>query len=64
MEVFDKQKQSCLAASDLSRKGSIDSDILSLAALINNHGDMFTLSSCSGRVVLLREAATSTTAVR
>jgi len=64
MEVFDKQKQSCLAAADLSRKGSIDSDILSLAALINNHGDMFTLSSCSGRVVLLREAATSTTAVR
>ena len=56
MSLFDRQKESALAAVDLSRKGSIDLPIVKLTEVINNHRDTFTLSSCSGRVVLLREA--------
>ena len=59
MEIFDKQKQTCLAAVDLSRKGSIDEPIVELTKYINNHTDLFTLSSCSGRIVMLREAEIS-----
>ena len=60
MELFDKQKQTCLAGVDLSRKGSIDAPIVDLTKYINNHPDLFTLSSCSGRIVILREAEIST----
>ena len=56
MSLFDRQKESALAAVDLSRKGSIDLPIVKLTEVINTHSDTFTLSSCSGRVVLLREA--------
>eukprot|EP00092_Neocalanus_flemingeri_P018171 GFUD01019668.1.p1 GENE.GFUD01019668.1~~GFUD01019668.1.p1 ORF type:complete len:243 (+),score=70.37 GFUD01019668.1:44-772(+) len=58
-EIFDKQKSSCLEGLDLSRKGSIDAPIVELTQYINNHSDMFTLSSCSGRIVILRESQTS-----
>ena len=63
-DLFDKQKKSCLAGLDLSRKGSIDAPILKLTEKINNNPDMFTLSSCSGRVVILREAEAGTSGVR
>ena len=56
VSVFDRQKEAALAGVDLSRKGSIDRPIVRLTEVINTHGDTFTLSSCSGRVVLLREA--------
>ena len=56
MSFFDRQKESALAGVDLSRKGSIDLPIVKLTEVINSHSDTFTLSSCSGRVVLLREA--------
>ena len=62
--VFDKQKESCLAGLDLSRKGSIDTPILRLTEFINNDPAMFSLSSCSGRVVLLRESEDLTSGVR
>ena len=55
-DIFDKQKQACLAGVDLSRKGSIDAPIVKLTEVINDHCDLFTLSSCSGRIVMLREA--------
>ena len=58
-QVFDKQKLSCLAGVDLSRKGSIDAPIVDLTQIINNHPDLFTLSSCSGRIVVLRESSES-----
>ena len=57
--VFDKQKLSSLEGVDLSRKGSIDEPILDLTKLINSHSDLFTLSSCSGRIVILRESSES-----
>eukprot|EP00090_Calanus_glacialis_P018808 TRINITY_DN29130_c0_g1_i1.p1 TRINITY_DN29130_c0_g1~~TRINITY_DN29130_c0_g1_i1.p1 ORF type:complete len:243 (-),score=60.16 TRINITY_DN29130_c0_g1_i1:32-760(-) len=59
VDVFDKQKSSCLEGLDLSRKGSIDAPLLELANYINKHSDMFTLSSCSGRIVILRESLSS-----
>ena len=58
-EIFDKQKSSCLDGVDLSRKGSIDAPIVELTHYINKHCDMFTLSSCSGRIVILRESQSS-----
>ena len=63
-DLFDKQKRSCLEGLDLSRKGSIDAPILNLTEYINNNPDMFTLSSCSGRIVILREAEAGTSGVR
>ena len=59
VDIFDKQKKICLEGLDLSRKGSIDAPLLELAEYINTHGDMFTLSSCSGRIVILRESHSS-----
>lgn len=64
MSTFDKQKQGSLQGVDLSRKGSIDAPILDLTKLINDHSDLFTLSSCSGRIVILREAECEETVVR
>lgn len=54
--LFDEQKAGCLAAVDLSRKGSVDEAIESLIEFTNKHKDFFSLSSCSGRIVILREA--------
>jgi len=59
VDIFDKQKILNLEGLDLSRKGSIDAPLLELAKYINSHGDMFTLSSCSGRIVILRESKSS-----
>jgi len=46
-------KKQALSKLDKSTKGSIDEKIYNLCELINNRDDMFTLSSCSGRVCLL-----------
>jgi len=56
MDVFDKQKKGNLEGFDLSRKGSVDTPIVELVSFINKQKDMFTLSSCSGRIVILRES--------
>nr|ACO15332.1 tRNA wybutosine-synthesizing protein 3 homolog [Caligus clemensi] len=53
--LFDKQKASTLSAlqeEDKSRKGSVDAPIHNFVSTINNHPDFFTLSSCSGRILL------------
>ncbi|XP_040572799.1 tRNA wybutosine-synthesizing protein 3 homolog [Lepeophtheirus salmonis] len=52
--IFDKQKRSTLAAleEDKSRKGSVDQPIADFVSAINQHPDLVTLSSCSGRILV------------
>ncbi|CAB4054766.1 TYW3 [Lepeophtheirus salmonis] len=52
--IFDKQKRSTLAAleEDKSRKGSVDQPIVDFVSAINQHPDLVTLSSCSGRILV------------
>ena len=52
--LFDKQKLETLKTADLSRKGSFDQLIDEFLRCLNKHNDYFTLSSCSGRIVLLK----------
>ena len=53
--VFDKQKKQTLKSlNDLSRKGSFDYSINEFLTKLNNHLDYFTLSSCSGRVLVIK----------
>ncbi|CAH1799728.1 unnamed protein product [Owenia fusiformis] len=52
MSAFDNQKKQCLAAVDLSRKGSIDAPIVELIEKINSSENYFTTSSCSGRLCI------------
>lgn len=52
--LFDKQKLETLKTADLSRKGSFDQLIDDFLRHLNTHNDYFTLSSCSGRIVLLK----------
>ena len=52
--LFDKQKVQTLQTVDLSRKGSFDKIINDFLTRLNKHQDFFTLSSCSGRIVLLK----------
>jgi tRNA wybutosine-synthesizing protein 3 len=52
---FDKQKAESLASTDLSRKGSVDEDIREFLTRLNEDVNYFSLSSCSGRVVILRQ---------
>ena len=51
--LFDKQKQNCLSAVDLSRKGSVDEPVVDLVRFINAHKNYFTTSSCSGRIIVV-----------
>ena len=50
--VFSKQKEQCLGAADLSRKGSVDTAIVDLVNLVNQQSHYFTTSSCSGRICI------------
>ena len=52
---FDKQKASSLSGVDNSRKGSVDSRIIELVNYINQSDDLFTTSSCSGRLAIISE---------
>lgn len=56
--LFSEQKHRCLTQADLSRKGAIDAGLERLISALNTHPDLATLSSCSGRIVLFREAHT------
>lgn len=51
---FDNDKKTFLAKADKSKKGSIDDKVKPLIAIINNHPQLYTTSSCSGRVYLWR----------
>ncbi|XP_037354447.1 tRNA wybutosine-synthesizing protein 3 homolog isoform X2 [Talpa occidentalis] len=50
---FRRWKAQCLSKVDLSRKGSLDEDIVELVQVLNRQEQFFTTSSCSGRIVLL-----------
>ncbi|CAI7903503.1 unnamed protein product [Closterium sp. NIES-54] len=57
-EGLDARKAAVLAAlasveRDKSLKGGLDAPIADLVAEINGHNDLFTTSSCSGRISLL-----------
>lgn len=50
---FDKEKKEFLSKKDKSRKGSIDNKIKKLVNKINSLPDLYTTSSCSGRILIL-----------
>lgn len=54
-KIFLNEKKQALEKKDKSSKGSIDRKILSLINLINNHPFLYTTSSCSGRITILRK---------
>ena len=58
-EAFNRVKDSVLKQADLSRKGGIDEDVRELVCRINEKPDLLTLSSCSGRIIVFREASTA-----
>lgn len=53
--AFEAAKASYLAKTDASRKGSWDEATKDFMIRLNEHNDLVTLSSCSGRVVILRD---------
>lgn len=53
MKIFLKRKDSILSKKDKSSKGDWDKKIVSLCESINKTSNMYTTSSCSGRVVIL-----------
>jgi len=55
--MFDRQKASVLSRTDHSKKGSVDEPVRKLVAMLNSKDDFYTTSSCSGRIVLMVEAA-------
>ncbi|XP_017387150.1 tRNA wybutosine-synthesizing protein 3 homolog isoform X2 [Cebus imitator] len=50
---FRKWKVQCLSKADLSRKGSVDEDVVELVQFLNMRDEFFTTSSCAGRILLL-----------
>ncbi|XP_043316892.1 tRNA wybutosine-synthesizing protein 3 homolog isoform X1 [Cervus canadensis] len=50
---FKRWKAQCLSKVDLSRKGSVDEDVLEIVQLLNGQEQFFTTSSCAGRIILL-----------
>lgn len=53
---FEKEKKQFLSKPDKSSKGSMDKEIKPLLGLINKRKEYCTTSSCSGRIVLLRDS--------
>jgi len=54
MITFERRKQDCLKKDDKSSIGEWDKPILSLCEKINKKREFYTLSSCSGRIVLVK----------
>jgi len=54
MITFSRRKQDCLKKDDKSSIGRWDKPILSLCNKINKIETFYTLSSCSGRIVLIK----------
>nr|XP_003411277.1 tRNA wybutosine-synthesizing protein 3 homolog [Loxodonta africana] len=50
---FRRSKAQFLGKADLSRKGSVDEDVVDIVQLLNTRDQFFTTSSCSGRILLL-----------
>ena len=55
MDHFLKRKKDCLRKQDKSSIGSFDKKILGLCEKINKLENYYTLSSCSGRIVLIKD---------
>ena len=55
MKQFELWKKQALHKLDKSSKGEIDKKVQSLCDTINQRNDMFTLSSCSGRITLQKD---------
>lgn len=53
---FDNGKKVALSKIDKSKKGRIDKEIKPLINLINKSRNYYTTSSCSGRIVLIKQA--------
>jgi tRNA wybutosine-synthesizing protein 3 len=58
-QLFDRQKLSVMSSSDLSRKGNVDREIRGLLEKLNADPNYFSLSSCSGRIVIFRQQSQS-----
>lgn len=54
MITFTRRKQDTLKKDDKSSIGEIDLPIRELCEKINSKGSLYTLSSCSGRIVLIK----------
>ena len=54
MISFERRKQDCLKKDDKSSIGDWDKHILNLCEKINKLENYYTLSSCSGRIVLIK----------
>ena len=54
MITFERRKEDCLKKDDKSSIGDIDEPIRDLCEKINKLENYYTLSSCSGRVVLIK----------
>jgi len=54
MITFERRKEDCLKKADKSSIGEWDEPILDLCLRINENENYYTLSSCSGRVVLIK----------
>ena len=54
MITFSRRKQDCLKKDDKSSIGEWDEPILALCRKINRLDNYYTLSSCSGRIVLVK----------
>lgn len=54
MITFSRRKSDCLKKDDKSSIGSWDKPILRLCEEINKKKNLYTLSSCSGRIVLIK----------
>lgn len=55
MEKFERRKNQQLVKKDRSTAGKFDKRILKLCDKINKNPDYYTTSSCSGRIVLIRD---------
>lgn len=55
MASFEKRKKDCLGKLDKSNIGSWDAKIKDLCEKINNKNNLYTTSSCAGRIVLLKD---------
>jgi tRNA wybutosine-synthesizing protein 3 len=60
MITFERRKQDCLTKSDKSSIGELDKHIVSLCEKINKNKNYYTLSSCAGRVVLIKNSEEKT----
>jgi tRNA wybutosine-synthesizing protein 3 len=57
MITFERRKEDCLKKDDKSSIGFWDKPIVKLCEKINKQDNYYTLSSCSGRIVLIKNLA-------